>query len=57
MELRDSLALAPVSVAVRLSEKGISGKLVVAALGKSERTWIRISCSIRTFRVLSEIWF
>ena len=43
----ESLALAPVSVA-RGSEKGIGGKLIVGCIRKSERTWIRISCSIGT---------
>ncbi len=53
----ESLALAPVSVARYSSEERNWWKTNHGCFRKSERTWIRISCSVRTSRVLSEIWF
>ncbi len=53
----DSLALAPVSVARGYQKKRNWWKAYSSCVRKSERTWIRISCSIRTSKVLSEIWF
>ena len=52
----ESLALAPVSVA-RVIRKRNWWKTDCSCIRKSERTWIRISCSIGTSRVLPEIWF